>query len=147
MARQFKPGQLQTGSLYNISSSYAVTASYALNGGGTGTTIDTGSFATTGSNIFKGSQTISGSNGKLVYTGTTPGAIPTLAEVHAYNDLPWLERFYNDTFSTTSASVVSNMPAIEAAFSSAERVTFTGSITPCATRSPYSPVAALMPWP
>jgi hypothetical protein len=31
MGRQFKPGQLQTGSLYNISSSYAVTASYALN--------------------------------------------------------------------------------------------------------------------
>jgi hypothetical protein len=31
MGRQFKPGQLQTGSLYNISSSYAVTASYAMN--------------------------------------------------------------------------------------------------------------------
>lgn len=31
MGRQFKPGQLQTGSLYNISSSFAVTASYALN--------------------------------------------------------------------------------------------------------------------
>lgn len=29
MGRQFKPGQLQTGSLYNISSSYAVTASNA----------------------------------------------------------------------------------------------------------------------
>ena len=36
MGRQFKPGQLQTGSLYNISSSYAVTASFALNGGGGG---------------------------------------------------------------------------------------------------------------
>lgn len=33
MARQFRPGQLQTGSLFNISSSYAVTASYALNAG------------------------------------------------------------------------------------------------------------------
>jgi len=31
MARQFKPGQLQTGSLFNISSSYALTASFALN--------------------------------------------------------------------------------------------------------------------
>jgi len=30
MGRQFKPGQLQTGSLYNISSSYAITSSYAL---------------------------------------------------------------------------------------------------------------------
>ena len=29
MARQFKPGQLQTGSLYNISSSFAITSSYA----------------------------------------------------------------------------------------------------------------------
>ena len=33
MARQFRPGQLQTGSLFNISASYAVTASYALNAG------------------------------------------------------------------------------------------------------------------
>ena len=33
MARQFRPGQLQTGSLYNISSSFALTASYALNAG------------------------------------------------------------------------------------------------------------------
>ena len=181
MARQFRPGQLRTGSLYDISSSFALTASFALNGGGgggssinTGSFVTTssfnsftasynsgsftgsfvgvlvgtasnattasyiqnaqtasyvlqsvsssfattasyfnetdpifvaksGSFATTGSNIFKGSQTISGSNGKLIYTGTTPGAIPTLAEVHAYNDLPWLERFYNDTYSTSSA--------------------------------------------
>ena len=31
MTRQFKPGQLQTGSLFNISSSYALTASFALN--------------------------------------------------------------------------------------------------------------------
>lgn len=31
MSRQFKPGQLQTGSLFNISSSYALTASFALN--------------------------------------------------------------------------------------------------------------------
>ena len=37
MSRQFRPGQLATGSLFNISSSYAVTASYALNAGGSGT--------------------------------------------------------------------------------------------------------------
>ena len=194
MARQFKPGQLQTGSLYNISSSYALTASYAQNAG---VTIDTGSlvttssfnnftasyttgsftgsfkgdgsqltgivsskwtgsnpisrqsdveitgslrvqgsitgslfgtasnaatasyyqetdpifvaksgsFATTGSNTFIGTQTITGSNGRLIYTGTTPGvgSNPTLAEVHANDDFPWLHRFYNDTFSTSSA--------------------------------------------
>jgi len=33
MGRQFKPGQLQTGSLYDISSSFAITASYAENAG------------------------------------------------------------------------------------------------------------------
>jgi hypothetical protein len=31
MGRQFKPGQLQTGSLYNISASFALTASYVAN--------------------------------------------------------------------------------------------------------------------
>ncbi len=36
---------------------------------------------------------------------------------------------------------------MEAAFSSAERVTLTGSTTPAFTRSTYSPVAALRPWP
>jgi len=46
MSRQFKPGQLQTGSLYDITSSFALTASYAVN---TSTTIDTGSFVTTSS--------------------------------------------------------------------------------------------------
>ena len=65
MARQFKPGQLQTGSLYNISASYAVTASYAMNA--SGVTINTGSFATTGSNTFTGNQTI---NGNLILNGT-----------------------------------------------------------------------------
>jgi hypothetical protein len=62
-----------------------------------------GTFATTGSNTFVGTQTITGSNGRLIYTGTTPGILPTLAEIHANNDYPWLERFYNDTFSTSSA--------------------------------------------
>jgi hypothetical protein len=49
MARQFKPGQLQTGSLFNISSSYALTASFALNGGGGGTFPFSGSAVITGS--------------------------------------------------------------------------------------------------
>ena len=54
MGRQFKPGQLQTGSLYNISSSFAVTASYALNaGGGTGT-----GFPFSGSAVITGSLQI-----------------------------------------------------------------------------------------
>lgn len=33
MGRQFKPGQLRTGSLFDITSSFAITASYALNAG------------------------------------------------------------------------------------------------------------------
>ena len=43
--RQFKPGQLQTGSLYPISASYALTASY-LSGS---ISIDAGSLLTTAS--------------------------------------------------------------------------------------------------
>lgn len=85
-----------------VSASYAQTASYYAETDPI-FVAKSGSFATTGSNIFKGNQTISGSNGRLIYRGTTPGAIPTLAEVHAYNDLPWLEKFYNDTYSTSSA--------------------------------------------
>ena len=84
-----------TASLYNFSASInAFTASQR---------ILNGTYATTGSNTFVGTQTITGSNGRLIYTGTTPGVLPTLAEIHANNDYPWLERFYNDTFSTSSA--------------------------------------------
>ena len=43
--------------------------------------------------------------------------------------------------------MVSSNEAIDAALASAERVTFTGSITPAPIRSPYSPVAALKPLP
>jgi len=53
MARQFRPGQLQTGSLFNISSSYALTASFALNGGGGGNT-----FPFSGSAVITGSLEI-----------------------------------------------------------------------------------------
>jgi hypothetical protein len=59
MGRQFKPGQLQTGSLYNISSSYAVTASYALNGGSGGGS----GFPFSGSAVITGSLYVSGSGG------------------------------------------------------------------------------------
>jgi len=49
MGRQFNPGQLQTGSLFNISSSYALTASFALNGGGGNVFPFSGSAVITGS--------------------------------------------------------------------------------------------------
>ena len=109
-------GSLFGTSSYSISSSYtstasyasfAVSSSYADNAGNAYLLNQTSSgvFATTGSNIFTGDQTITGSNGRLIYTGTPSGAYPTLAEIHANNDFPWLERFYNDTFSTSSAVV------------------------------------------
>ena len=41
----------------------------------------------------------------------------------------------------TNASVVSNRPAIDAAFCNALRVTLVGSTIPAFTRSVYSPVA------
>src|ERR1700683_2187205 len=50
-------------------------------------------------------------------------------------------------FSAMTASVVRNRPAIEAAFCSAERVTFAGSMMPALNMSTYSPVAAFRPWP
>ena len=50
-------------------------------------------------------------------------------------------------FSTTKVSVVRIIEAIDAALRSADRVTLTGSMTPALTRSPYSPVSALNPWP
>jgi hypothetical protein len=49
--------------------------------------------------------------------------------------------------STTALSVVSTIRAIDAAFTTAERVTFTGSTTPSANRSPKVNVAALKPCP
>jgi len=81
--RQFKPGQLQTGSIYNISSSYALTASYALNGGtgvGGGNYIATGSVTAsvslgTGSfTITSGSSTFMfvSSSGNVGFGTTTP---------------------------------------------------------------------------
>jgi hypothetical protein len=68
MARQFKPGQLQTGSLYNISASYSITASYAAN---SGTTFDTGSFVTTASfNGFTASYTTGSFTGSFSGNGS-----------------------------------------------------------------------------
>jgi hypothetical protein len=48
-------------------------------------------------------------------------------------------------FSAIIASVVSIMPATDAAFCSAVRTTFVGSMTPSLIRSTYWPVRALKP--
>ena len=71
MARQFKPGQLQTGSLFNISSSYALTASFALNGGGS-------AFPYTGSARITGSLVVTGSvRASAGFTGSLQGNAAT----------------------------------------------------------------------
>src|SRR6266545_1455811 len=49
--------------------------------------------------------------------------------------------------SATIASVVRMFLAIDAAFWSAERVTIVGSMIPAFTRSSYTPVSTLSPWP
>ncbi len=61
---------------------------------------------------------------------------------------PWLcppppPAFSSLGFSATIASVVSIRPATDAAFCRAVRTTLAGSMTPIATRSPYSSVRAL----
>lgn len=63
----------------------------------------TGSIDISDSAIIRGSETITGSNGVLIYTGNASGPYPTLEEVHANDEYPWLSRFYNDSFSTTSS--------------------------------------------
>ena len=50
---------------------------------------------------------------------------------------------FSSFLSAMTHSVVRNMPAIEAAFSRATRVTLAGSITPAAIRFSNSPVRAL----
>jgi hypothetical protein len=89
MARQFKPGQLQPGSLFNISSSYALTASFALNGGGggssfpfTGDAIISGSLAVTGSARITGSLVVTGSVASTAgFTGSLQGTATTASYV------------------------------------------------------------------
>jgi len=51
--------------------------------------------------------------------------------------------FFSSGISLTSASVVSRSDAMDEAFWSAVRTTFTGSMTPAVTRFSYLSVAAL----
>ena len=62
--RQFKPGQLQSGSLYPITASFALTASYTLG-------LDTGSLTTTASfNAFTSSYTTGSFTGSFKGDGS-----------------------------------------------------------------------------
>ena len=65
--RQFKSGQLQTGSIYPITASQAVTASFALN---SGVVFETGSLLTTASfNNFTASYTTGSFTGSFTGNG------------------------------------------------------------------------------
>lgn len=78
MGRQFKPGQLETGSLYDISSSFAISSSHT-NGTfiGAGTGSFSGSFFGNGNGIFSGS--FSGSITANLQQVTDNGRITTNA--------------------------------------------------------------------
>src|SRR5699024_8422840 len=54
---------------------------------------------------------------------------------------------FSSGLSATTASVVKNIAATDAAFCSAERVTFVGSTIPASTMFTHSPVAASKPIP
>jgi len=83
MARQIRPGQIQTGSLYNISSSFAVTASHALN--------STPPFPFIGDAKITGSLDINGNGGDIFLIKSSSVDVLTVKEsgvVTITNDAP-----------------------------------------------------------
>ena len=83
MSRQIRPGQIQTGSLYNISSSFAVTASYALNTDST--------FPFIGDAQITGSLDINGTGGDIFLIKSSSISVLTVEESGAVtitNDAP-----------------------------------------------------------
>ena len=72
------------------------------------------------------------------------GDLPAVAQKSSIPP-PGIAGALSSGLSTTTASVVRNSAAIEAAFCSAERVTLAASMTPALMRSSYSPVAAFRP--
>tara|TARA_R110000823_G_scaffold7348_1_gene26896 strand:- start:431 stop:847 length:417 start_codon:yes stop_codon:yes gene_type:complete len=83
MARQIRPGQIQTGSLYNISSSFAVTASHALN--------STSPFPFIGDAKITGSLDINGTGGDIFLIKSSSVEVLTVKESGAVtitNDAP-----------------------------------------------------------
>jgi hypothetical protein len=104
MGRQFKPEQLETGSLYNISSSFAVTASYALNS-------DNGSgFPFSGSAVITGSLLVidGGITGSLLGTSSFAISASYSATASYINNLG--SSNYTQSFSNQSTwTVIHNL--------------------------------------
>ena len=83
MARQIRPGQIQTGSLYNISSSFAITVSHALN--------STSPFPFIGDAKITGSLDINGNGGDIFLIKSSSVDVLTVKEsgvVTITNDAP-----------------------------------------------------------
>jgi hypothetical protein len=107
MTRQFRPGQLQTGSLYNISSSYAVTASYALNSdGGAG-------FPFSGSAVITGSLLVSGSGITGSLFGTASFAT-TASYVNSLGSSNYSQSFSNSSTWTVTHNLGTRLVIIQA---------------------------------
>ena len=83
MSRQIRPGQIQTGSLYNISASFAVTASHALN--------SATPFPFIGDAKITGSLDINGNGGDIFLIRSSSVAVLSIEEngaVTITNDAP-----------------------------------------------------------
>lgn len=103
--RQFRPGQLRTGSLFDISSSYAVTASFALNAGDL--------FPFSGSAVITGSLLVSGSGitGSLLGTASyaTQALSSSFAATASFIDTLYSSN-YTQSFSNSSTwTVIHNL--------------------------------------
>ena len=93
MARQIRPGQIQTGSLYDISASFAVTASHALN--------LTPPFPYTGDAEITGSLSINGTGGDIFLIKSSSIDVLTVEEsgmVTVTNDAPTMFLIRNSSF-------------------------------------------------
>jgi hypothetical protein len=115
--RQFKPGQLQTGSLYNISASFAVTASY-LNG-------YISPFPFTGSARITGSLGVTGSistTTQFYHPDSLDSSNRTLTDQNTNTSIDWHNRWLidgdtsranikwddTDTFGITTIPIIEN---------------------------------------
>lgn len=93
MARQIRPGQLQTGSLYNISSSFAITASYVED--------VTNVFPYTGDAEITGSLNINGTGGDIFLIKSSSFDVLTVEEsgaVTVTNDAPTMFLIRNTSY-------------------------------------------------
>ena len=135
--RQFKPGQLQSGSLYPITASFALTASY-LSGS---ISIDTGSLVTTASfNAFTASYTTGSFTGSFKGDGSgltnlpipiiDTGSLVTTASFFAYTASQTLvSQSFNSRINTLTSSVDTLTISYNSFTSSYTTGSFTGSFT------------------